>query len=264
MKRIIYIISILMFFTQCQGQCQNRGQEQENLSKSNKPIGIGLLTVNTEFPIPLYKSVNDTIPFETIEFKINRKGVTKFITKLDLNPYFMYEGDSYEESRGRRNMGLVGLAPELKFRVIDSTETTFTVITNEIKNTAFIIKIDPKGVYYKSPHEFYENNCINCPGSVYNPKYYTFETWERYLKRLEYIEKDNLQIYDKPNGNIIFENKNNDFLPFNIVEVEGDWIKLKKASGRESYFDENQNYDGWTQWKDGNTILIQIVEVTYE
>ena len=63
---------------------------------------------------------------------------------------------------------------------------------------------------------------------------------------------------------MIFEDKQNTFLPFNITEVNGDWIKLKKGMGRESNFDATKNFDGWTIWKEGNKILIDITEHTYE
>src|SRR5690606_30247518 len=154
---------------------------------------IGFLQVNTEYPIPLYKNLNDNIPFDTIKFTIDNKGITKFITKLDLKPFAIYEGDSYQAGEKNISMGLIRFPPELKLRVIDSTKTTFTVITNEKSSTAFIIKRDAQSVYYKTEREYYDNNCIGCPNSVYNSKWYIFETWERYLKRVESTSKNNLK-----------------------------------------------------------------------
>ncbi|MBV7441000.1 hypothetical protein KRX57_06165 [Weeksellaceae bacterium TAE3-ERU29] len=90
-----------------------------------------------------------------------------------------------------------------------------------------------------------------------------FETWKDYLKRVKIITKQDLKIYDKPNGKVIFENKENEHLPFNIVELKGDWAKIEKLGGD---FKQNdfKKYNGWTQWKKGSEILIDIVEYVYE
>ncbi|MRM84342.1 hypothetical protein [Riemerella anatipestifer] len=268
MKFIIYLIPIFLFFFKCEDDSKSKDNSTNlSIGQNNEldvPLGIGILQVNTEYPIPLYRNINDRVPFDTIKFNIDKTGVTKFITKIDLKPYVIYEGDSYQTGERNISVGLVRFPPELKFRVVDSTKTTFTVITNEKSNEEFVIKRDAKSVYYKAEEEYYDNNCINCPNSIYNPRWYIFETWERYLKRVEFINKENLKIYDKPNGKIIFEEKNDKLLPFNVIEVNGDWIKLKKGFGREFNFEKNIDYEGWTQWKDGNKILIEITEHTYE
>ena len=252
-SKILILLSYFVLFA-CNGQ--------EEIS--NAPIGIGLLETNTEFPISLYKNENDNVPAEILKFKTTKSGVTKFITNLKLKPYEIYEGDSHKSGEKNRSMGLVRFPPILKFRVVDSTKTSFKVVTNENLNESFYIKRDAKSAYYTTEQQHFDNNCIGCPDSNYNPNWNIFETWERYLKRAEYISKRNLKIYDQPNGKVIFEDKQNTFLPFNITEVNGDWIKLKKGMGRESNFDAYKNFDGWTQWKDGNKILIDITEHTYE
>lgn len=232
--------------------------------QTNLPIGIGLLEANTTYPIPLFKNEHDSIPTEILQFKTDKNGVTKLIAKLDVKPYEMFGGESHKQGRMSVSMGITRLSPVLKFRVIDSTQNTFTIITNEKTGQAFLIKKDIQNAYYETIKQFEENNCIGCPGSHHNPRWYIFETWERYLKRVEYIEKSNMVIYDQPEGKIIFENSGNKFLPFVISEVKGDWIKLKKGFGREFNFDDTVNYEGWTQWKDGNKILIKITEHSYE
>ena len=254
MKPYIYLFIFCFTIYNCTAQ-----------DKSNTtPVGIGLLETNTTHPIALYSNKNDSVPFDIIRFNKRKDGTTKFITKLELKPYQISEGDSYEEGEREINSGLVPIGAELKFRVIDSTQNHFKIITNEDSNQEFFIKVEPQKVYYKSLSQVYENNCSNCPGSKYNPNWNVFETWDRYLKRVEFITKRNLKIYDKPNGKIIFEDKHNKFLPFNVIELKGDWIKLKKGFGREFNFDDSKNYDGWTQWKNGNKISIKIVEQTYE
>lgn len=254
MKQYIYFFIFCFAVYDCTAQ-----------DKSNRvPIGIGFLETNTTYPIALYSNENDSVPFDIIRFRKRKDGTTKFITKLELKPYQISEGDSYEEGEREINSGLAPIGAKLKFRVIDSTQNHFKIITNENSNQEFFIKVEPQKVYYKSLSQVYENNCPNCPGLKYNPNWNVFETWDRYLKRVEFITKRNLKIYDKPNGKIIFEDKHNKFLPFNVIELKGDWIKLKKGFGREFNFDESKNYDGWIQWKNGNEILIKIVEITYE
>lgn len=253
MKSKLILLCLFVFFT---------GFGQEEIS--NTPIGIGLLQTNTEFPIPLYKNDNDTVATHILKFKVEKSGITKFITNLKLEPYTIYEGDSYKSGEKNRSMGLVRFPPALKFRVVDSTKTSFKVVTNENLNESFYIKRDSKNAYYTTERQFFDNNCIGCPDSNYNPNWNIFETWERYLKRSEFIIKKNLTIYDKPNGILIFESKDNQFLPFNVTEVDGDWIKLKKGFGREFNFDKSKNYDGWTRWKEGDKTLIEITEHTYE
>jgi hypothetical protein len=254
MKSIFLCLFALFTICSCNGQGK----------LTNPLIGIGLLQANTTFPIPLYKNENDSFPLEIVRFKIDNNGITKVITNLKLKPYVISEGDSYEAGKKNVSMGLVRFSPELKFRVIDSTKISFKVITNENTGESYFIKIDSKSAYYKNERQYYDTGCIGCPNSIYNPQWYLFETWERYLKRVEFIVKKNLKIYDKPNGAIIFEGNNNKFLLFNVIEVNGDWIKLKQGFGREFNFEKSVNYDGWTQWRDGNRILIEITEHTYE
>jgi len=254
MKPIIYYLIFCFSFYSCKGQNEYR----------NNSLGIGILETNTVYPIPLFKNKNDSKPIDIIKFKTRDDGSTEFITKINLKPYNIFEGDTYDEGEKEISQGLVPIGSELRFRVIDTTEIYFKVITNEKSKEAYFIKTEPKRVYYKTLSQVYENNCSNCPNSKYNPNWNVFETWERYLKRVEFITKRELKIYDQPNGKIIFEDNNNDFLPFEITKVKGDWIQLKKGFGREFNFDESKNYNGWTQWKIGNKILIDITEETYE
>ena len=91
-----------------------------------------------------------------------------------------------------------------------------------------------------------------------------YETWENYFKRLEYITVDHLKIYNKPDGDLIFEQKNDAFLPFLVSELKGDWIRLKKHRLYESKYDKTITYEGWVRWKTAMNILVNITEQTYE
>lgn len=242
------------FLYSCNGQKQGRPQA----------IGLGLLTVNTYYPIPLYKSEADDLPFDTLKFVTSKSGKTLFISEVELSPYLMSEGDSDEEGEEHLKMGLVRFGPELKFAVVDTGENFFRVIGNQAGMGEFVIKKEPGAVYYSEERRLSDNSCSNCPGSKYNPRWYVFETWERYLKRVEFITKDSLFIYDVPDGKVLFENKDQTFLPFAVTEVKGEWIKLKKGFGRESNFPADWKYDGWIKWREGTTLLIDITERTYE
>ena len=253
-KYLIILLPLVLCLYYCKGQ----------KSAPEKLMGLGLLTVNTQYPIPLYQNGQDGVPFDVLKFERTKSGVTAFISRIKLKPYLMTGGNSDEEGKKNISMGLVRFPAELKFRVVAIADSFFKVVTNEETGETFIIKREHKSAYYMTLKELYDHNCSNCPGSGYNPRWYVFETWERYLKRVEFITKVNLVIYDRPNGKIIFENKQATFLPFTVTEVKGEWIKLKKGFGREFNFDSTQNYDGWTKWREGQQKVIDIVEQTYE
>ena len=253
-KNLFILMAFLSFLYSCEGRKQGRPQA----------IGLGLLTVNTQFPIPLYKSEADKLPFDTLKFVTSKSGKTLFISGVKLNPYIISEGDSDKEGEEHLKMGLVRFGPELKFCVVDTGESYIRVISNQVSREEFVIRKGPGAVYYAEESMLSDNSCSNCPGSKYNPCWYVLETWERYLKRAEFITKDTLVIHDLPGGKVLFEDKNRTFLPFGVTEVKGDWIKVKKGFGRESNFSAGGNYDGWIKWREGTTLLIDITEKTYE
>jgi len=176
----------------------------------------------------------------------------------------MNAGDSDKEAEEHIRMGLVRFGPELKFSVVDTGSTYFRVISNQAQWQEFFIKKAPGAVYYSEERMLSDNNCSNCPGSEYNPCWYIFETWERYLKRVEFITKDSLVVYDRPGGEVLFQQTDQAFLPFSVSDVKGDWLKLKKGFGREGNFENGKNYNGWIKWREGRDLLIDITEKTYE
>ena len=253
-KNLLILMAFFSFLCSCAGQVQVRPQA----------IGIGLLTVNTQYPIPLYKNEADELPFDTLKFRSSKSGKTLFISAVKLRPHLMSEGDSDKEGEEHLKMGLVRFGPELKFAVVDTGANFFRVIGNQVGMEEFVIKKVPGAAYYSEERMISDNNCSNCPGSKYNPRWYVFETWERYLKRVEFITKDSLVLYDVPDGKVLFESKDQTFLPFSVKEVKGDWIKVNKGFGRESNFDTERKYDGWIKWRKGWELLIDITERTYE
>ena len=221
---------------------------------------LGLLSVNTQYPIPLYKNESDQIPFDTLIFRTNKSGSISFISKIKLSPYRMGAGDPDEEGENNVRRGLVRNLPDLKFCVTETDGSYFRVITNQKTMETFVIKKDVNSKYYTEQKTLDDDGS----GSKYNPNWYVYETWERYFKRAEYIIKTNLIIYDIPNGKAIFENKSGAFLGFVVTEVNGEWIRIKVRDGQIGDSTNTHKLEGWTQWRQGNKMLVDVIERTYE
>jgi hypothetical protein len=239
---------LLLTLLSCLNSCRWRRQSP------SKVLGSGLLTVNTQYPIPLYKSEKDQSPFDVLTFETRPSGEIAVISKIDLKPYLLTSGDTEDDAKKNIRQGLVRFTAELKFCVIDSGETFFRVITNQQTLESFIIKRDPRSAYYTTVKVLREDN----------PRWYIYETWDRYLRRVEYITKVQLTIYDVPNGRIIFENRKEAFMPFSVLEVKGEWIRLGKGLTPEGTTDTGNRHTGWTRWRKGTVKLIDITEKTYE
>jgi hypothetical protein len=237
-----------------------------NWRKQNNPkaLGLGLLTVNTQYPIPLYKNVTDDLPFDTLKFEIGKTGTTRFISNIKLKPYLINAGDTDKQGENNIRRGLVRFQPDLKFCVVETRASYFRVVTNETTMETLVIKKQPGNVYYTEEKMLNENGCSNCPGSKYNPRWYVYETWERYLKRVAYITKEDLVIYDAPGGKATIKIKNGDFQPFVATEVNGEWMKIKKGTAFESALDTANSFEGWTKWREGPKKLINVIEKTYD
>lgn len=134
-------------------------------------------------------------------------------------------------------------------------------MTNEKTFAFYYLKKHNKNAYYTTEQQLEDNRCLGCTNSKYNPNWYVFETWERYLKRVAFANKQKLMLYDEPNGKIIFTEATNNSIPFRISELKGDWIKIAEA-----YItaDQVSKLNGWTQWKNKNELLIEITEQLYD
>jgi hypothetical protein len=222
-----------------------------------KAIGIGLLTVNTQKAIPLFKSEKDSLPFDTIKFKTSKSGTTLFISTIKLKPYLISKGDSDKQARENIQRGLVRFSPELKFCVVDTGDSFFKVITNQASMESFVIKKDSSNAYYTQEKMLDDHSCVDCPGYKYNPNWYLYETWDRYLKRVQYVTKKDLVIYDAPNGKVVVD-KDNSLVPLVITSVKGDWARVKTAGP------DLKQYNGWTKWREETKRLIDVTEKTYD
>ncbi|MFD2287107.1 hypothetical protein GJU39_10690 [Pedobacter petrophilus] len=253
--KFIYLLFAMLALISCKKSIKKTEQTSE------KQVGIGLLNVNTTSIIYLYKNEKDAKPIDSISFKIKNNGSTKFITDIDLEPYKIFEGNTADEGKTNINMGLVHFGPSLKFRVIDSTKNAFKIMTNEKTYAFYYLRIEDKNAYYTTEQQLQDNNCIGCPNSKYNPNWFVFETWERYLKRVAFARKKTLQVYDQPNGKIIFTDTANNYIPFSISQLKGDWVKIEKPYGTA---DETFKFNGWTRWKKKSEIIIEITEQLYD
>jgi len=231
-----------------------------NCSAQIKEIGVGILEANTNFDISLFKNPTDKTPEAILYIKQMKNGQVSYESPIELDPCVMSEGESEKEAEELLNSGLVTTGPILKFIVTEETATYFKVIVHEEKRTKYYIKKSAEAIYHTTRAGFEASFKVE----PFNGKWFVYETWENYLKRAEYIELNTLEIYDKPNGEIIFCSKSYDFLPFKVALVEGEWMKLIKDNLREFNFEKGINYEGWYQWKKGNEWQIEIVEYTIE
>ena len=186
----------------------------------------------------------DSLPFDILQFKIRRniidgrfkKVVFKTKTRIDVKP------SSISGQNG----------PTIRLRVVDSfnSNNIYRVVINEETFQTCYINIE----------EYSKYNYDKMLGANPYQFIYQYESWGDYLKRTYYITKPEIAIYDEPNGAVIFKNEGNPFLPFNVVDIDGDWIKLEKHFAYRQYFGNSVNYEGWTQWKEKEKILISITE----
>jgi hypothetical protein len=229
-------------------------------NRDHKAAGLGLLSVNTQYPIPLYQREKDQIPVDTLRFGINETGSISFVSHIKLKPFRMSAGDSGKEGEKNVRQGLVPYQAQLKFCVIEAGETYFRVITNGETMETFVIKKDVNSVYFKDARLLDDNRS----GANYNSRWYLYETWERYLKRVEYITKAKVMIYNTPEGKAIFENKSGAFLAFVVTDVKGEWIRIAARGSQGGLSPAAKKLEGWTQWRQGDKMLIDIIERSYE
>lgn len=225
---------------------------------STSDFGIGLLVCNTEFPIVFYKKKSDKIPWDTLKFEPRENGTTKFVSKLNLKPYSISEGDSKEEAKKHEEEIGFSFSPKLTFRMLKNEKNFLLVRINEKTNEKRYLKKEKDAVYYKNSVEAEKNNCTNCEGSNFNPKRYIYNSWDEYLRKVEYVEKKDAVIYDEPDGEIIFENKTNDRLGFKVLEVNGEWIRVKKSERNSTNPFEKE---GWMKWIENGKKVIGIISV---
>ena len=243
MKNKVYICLLILISVLCSCNSTIKGeimQAKEPLNIIPETLEIGFLEMETRYySVPIYRTPNDPLPYDILRFKVRGqwrdpkhwKVVFRTENKITVKPFSM------EWNNG----------PTIKLRVIEIVdETTYRVVLNEETLETCFINIEEYKKYNKEKMD---------AANIYN-FIYKYESWSDYLQRVYYISKPNLIIYDKPNGEIIHEDKEGYFLPFRVAEVDGNWIKLIKHHTYRNRYNPEINYDGWTQWRDGERILI--------
>ncbi|MEW7280402.1 hypothetical protein ABW636_17560 [Aquimarina sp. 2201CG1-2-11] len=246
--RLLFFISMIVIAVNSKAQAM-------------KEIGVGILEVNTSYDISLYKNYNDVTPVAIIHMKQLKDFRVAYECPIVLDPYQMSIGETdIEEEEELVNRGLVALGPVLKFKVTRETSSYYQVILNEEKGMKCYIKKNPKGVYHTTREAFEASG----HKESFDVNWMLYETWENYLKRVEFIELNTLEIYDQPRGKIIFCSDTHDFYPFKVKSMKGEWIEVIKDPLREFNFEKEKNYEGWYQWKKGNEWRINMTEFTIE
>jgi hypothetical protein len=265
-KIIIIFLFAAMSFISCGEQSKKHHQMKNNeqLVKAPVSVGLGILDISLNLPVPLFRTENDTLSVDTLIFEYSKTGELLFKTSmLELNPYLMSGGDSDERSEEHINMGLIRFPPKLSFRVLEADENYYRVVADESNFTSVVIFKNPDyAIVPQRPNVF---GGINMPKDKTYKGYYAYETWEQVLLLAEFVDfSGKYAVYDVPEGEKIFENTNRESLPYQVSEVRGDWMKVKKGFGREGYFEGIENAEGWVKWKTETEILVNIIEYTVE
>jgi hypothetical protein len=265
-KIIVTLFAVMMLFSCSEQTNQSNIMKNElDLIKSPVTVGLGRLEISFDLPVPLYRIENEETPIDILSFKRSMNGVWHYKTKKlnSFKPYQMFGGDSNEKAKRHINMGLIRFPPKLAFRVLEATDTFYRIVIDEDSFETVVVRKDVDYAELSQSKDLFGG--IDMPKDKSYKGYYAYETWEHLLKRAEFVNfRDNYSVYGAPNGNKIFENTDQKFLPYGVIEVSGDWIKVKKGIGRESNFKGIENAEGWVKWKDENKILVNITEYTVE
>jgi len=257
----VKITLILLFtvaaLTSCDGQSNQNTHNLDSLSQLIKvpvSVGLGTLDISFDLPVPLYRTKNDTLPIDTLTFERDISGEWLYKTnRVPLNPYQMSGGDSDAMAKSNIGAGLGRFPPLLSFRVVEADDRYWRVVVDESTFETVVIRKNPD--YESLPHHL-----KILFGNMKNPCY-AYETWEHLLMRVAFVYfEEYYAVYDAPEGEKIFENTNDNFLPYSVTQVSGDWMKVKKGSGRESRFYGMKNAEGWVKWKNDTEILVKIIE----
>lgn len=257
---------IIILFVLLLNSCKTIPKGNESLLNvaEHNLTGIGLIEIAIDKPIRIYKNTTDKKHFDRITFKSIKKGKEKgsfLFESSHLNtlfqPYLFDEGFS-DERRNDINRYEV-FNPRVVLRVIERTENNFTVVLNEDTKQIGVLKIndftDKFSIYEKQYR--HENPDLNIN------KIHLFEAWDIYLKRCQFIYTRTPDIYDKPNGKIIYD-KSNKYkrtqLQCKAIEIQGEWMKVNTNLVIRP---EDLVGDRWIKWRDSNSILIDIFEQTY-
>lgn len=235
--------------------------KKPQLIKTKDSLGLGTLDISFNLPVPLYRTVDTNIAFDTLKYNKLQNGKWQYTTTTAnlLNPYEMSAGDSDSMAVGHIKSGLIRFPAVLAFRVLKADGNNYCIVINEKTLQTVVIK-KRKDYTILSQRELFGSDIPkNSEG------FYIYETWEHLLLRAQFVNLNTPYVlYDKPNGNIIYRNDVKTFLPLKVIEVKGDWIKMKKDNTREGNAKDMNKTQVWAKWKKGNKMLVDITEFTVE
>ena len=252
MKILLFLISFFLFFG-CNKQSKFSKIE---LPKSSSKLGTGIIHFNTQFPIPLYRTENDSLPYDTLKFRSKefglQKGTMLFETKTlgeKLQPYLLEKGDSDFDAKSNINVGLIRFVPQLIFRVQKKSENGVTVIINEETFETSYVKLNGKN-QVKPDFNYFDPNLHDYKE---NPNWHYYQSWDETIRRAFSITPNKGErIYETPNGKLLRIEEADQY--YTVDSIVGNWAKLSNY-GINSYEKTNK---GWLQWNRNDSITVHI------
>lgn len=214
---------------------------------SEDKTGIGLLYLDTNSPIYFYSDKKDNLPFDSIVFK-NHKIKTS-ILKNQLNPYYIYKGDSEKEAKVNIQKGLIEFKPQIIFKVLEKNGNFWRVIINEKESEFAYLNLEDYQDLVQS--DYLENNGFD-PNFVSEKikKWYIYEDWLTHFRYSFITNNEDLKVHKQPNGELI----QSKFNRFSIVDtIQDDWMRIKI----------NDSVSGWVRWKKNDSIILETTRFLY-
>ncbi len=202
----------------------------------SKTLGIGFLNIAVyELKLPIYKKPDSKTKIDEVKIRRSSDGSWLFESNLVLKPAVIFAGSTDKEGRKNEASGLIAFHPKFRFRVLSVEGDYFKVVIDEEKWKSAYIKKSKEVLYI---------------------------TWAGFLKSVYCIEMKPLRIYDKIDGKMLVFLNSRRFYPFLVSKVQGDWAKIKQHP---SYmYDKVIPKKGWVKWKEGEKLLVDVVEEVYE
>jgi len=227
MKKTVIILSVLaLSLSSCGGQTIQNNIKMK-LLKSPVSDGLGTLDISFNQPVPLYRTENDTMPFDTLMFWHSTLGDWSFETKRlkSFNPYEMFQGTiTLEEDAGKE---LPYYPPRLAFRVVEATNLYWRVVVDEKSFETVVIHKHNSSHIYKTWGELSklsQNNYLNeewyfetnIDKNLITVSHSFDESGKYECRRSETHE----HYHEKANGTYFFQPETNEI----FIHIEENWI----------------------------------------
>ena len=161
MKKVFIILAAATLISCCEQTNNRNAMKNAKLIKAPVSEGLGTLEISFDgfvLPVPLYRTENDTMPFDTLMFWHSTLGDWSFETSRlkSFNPYEMFHGTiTLEEDAGK---GLPYYPPRLAFRVVEATDRFWRVVVDEQSFETVVIQNDRNFLHIYKKWEECRNN----------------------------------------------------------------------------------------------------------